>query len=810
MIKRILALMAGAFSFCMLLNAQTITIVDKTTLRPLDGVSLSSEQPKTSTVTNAKGVADIMRFSGSSAITITHLGHRPVVVSYTDLQASGGTLHLSEQTVTLEEFVSSASRFEEKKRDVPEHIDIIKRRDITFLDQQTTPDLLQNSGTVFVQRSQMGGGSPVIRGFEASRVLLVVDGVRMNNAIYRAGHLQDLMTVDQNALDRIEVISGPGSVVYGSDALGGVIHMMTRKSLFNDTSGVAVGGGAYFRTSTANNEKTASATVELRGRKLTSLTSITASDFGNLRQGSTRNPFHGDWGLKPFVVEMENGTDAVKPNDDSNVQDPTAYKQLDVLEKLRLRTGENTIHQLNFQISTTNEVPRYDRLSEYSLDTAGNIVPVQAEWYYGPQKRMLAAYTLELHRETGIFTTARITPSYQAIEQSRHSRGFGSSRIGHNVEKVTVLGFNADFEKRSGKHEIRYGLEYYANDVTSEAERENINTGEITYRTTRYPNGGSTMNTIAAYASHTVEINEKLVISEGLRFSKVDLGSTFNDEEDFQFLNGTYTQSNSAFNWRLGLIYMPGRDWRFNVMGSTGFRAPNVDDIGKVFDSTPGTVIVPNTDLKPETTTNFEAGMSKTIDDRFTIEGTGFYTLYNNALTVGDHTVNGQDSIEYDGTMSKVTALTNKKEAYIYGAQGQISMAFDEHFTLRSGLTYTYGRIKTDTTDYPLDHIAPVYGRTGLEWRAKKVHAEFYVLYNGYKRLRDYNLAAGSEDNIQYATEYGTPAWYTLNVRASYAFTRNVSLQMGLENLQDTNYRTFASGVSAPGRNFQISLRASF
>ncbi len=252
MIKRILALMAGAFSFCMLLNAQTITIVDKTTLRPLDGVSLSSEQPKTSTVTNAKGVADIMRFSGSSAITITHLGHRPVVVSYTDLQASGGTLHLSEQTVTLEEFVSSASRFEEKKRDVPEHIDIIKRRDITFLDQQTTPDLLQNSGTVFVQRSQMGGGSPVIRGFEASRVLLVVDGVRMNNAIYRAGHLQDLMTVDQNALDRIEVISGPGSVVYGSDALGGVIHMMTRKSLFNDTSVVAVGGGAYFRTSTAN------------------------------------------------------------------------------------------------------------------------------------------------------------------------------------------------------------------------------------------------------------------------------------------------------------------------------------------------------------------------------------------------------------------------------------------------------------------------------------------------------------------------------------------------------------------------------
>jgi hemoglobin/transferrin/lactoferrin receptor protein len=809
MIRNILALMAGVFGLLTTLNAQTITVADKATLRPIEGAILSSG-PTLSATTNAKGEVDIARFTGASAIIITHLGHRPATLGYADLQAAGGVIYLMERSFVLDEFVSSASRFEEKKRDVPEHISIIKRRDITFLDQQTTPDLLQNSGTVFVQRSQMGGGSPVIRGFEASRVLLVVDGVRMNNAIYRAGHLQDLMTVDQNALDRIEVISGPGSVVYGSDALGGVIHLMTRKSSFNDTAGVMVGGGAYFRTSTANNEKTANATVELRGRKWSSLTSITASDFGDVRQGSTRNPFYGDWGLKPFVVERENGTDVVRPNEDPNVQVATAYKQLDVLEKLRLRTGDHVVHQLNFQLSTSNDVPRYDRLSQYSVDTAGHYVPDFAEWYYGPQKRMLAAYTMELTKENRFFTTARITPSYQAIEQSRHSRRFNSSGLGHNVEKVTVLGFNADLEKRIGKHEVRYGLEYYANDVNSTAERENINTGELTYRTTRYPNGGSTMNSLSAYVSHTMEVSEKVVISEGLRFSKVDLGSTFNDEQDYQFLNGTYKQSNSAFNWRLGLMYMPGHDWRFNVLASTGFRAPNVDDLGKVFDPTPGTVIVPNTELEPETTTNFEAGLSKTIDGRFTFEGTGFYTLYNNAITVGDYTVNGQDSIDYDGALSKVTALTNKKEAYIYGAQGQVVLAFDEHFTLRSGLTYTKGRIKTDTTDYPLDHIAPVYGRTGLEWRAKKVHAECYALYNGWKRLNDYNLADGSEDNIQYATEFGTPAWYTLNIRASYAFTRNVTLQMGLENIQDTNYRTFASGVSAPGRNFQVSLRAAF
>ncbi len=791
------------------LHAQLVTITDKATLQPLEGVQLAAIGSGSHVVTDSRGEVDATPLTGAASIRLSLLGYWPVTVSHDDLKRAS-RIQLTQRTLALDELVTSASRFEERQRDVPERIAIIKRRDIAFLDQQTTPDLLQNSGTLFVQRSQMGGGSPVIRGFEASRILLVVDGVRMNNAIYRAGHLQDLMTVDQNALERIEVIHGPGSVVYGSDALGGVVHLITRKPAFLDSSGLRAAGGAYFRTSTANDELTANATFELRGKHIASLTSITASDFGDLRQGSTRNPFYQDFGRKPFTVHTIDGRDSVLVNKDSNVQDPTGYEQLDILQKVRLRTGEHLLHQLNFQLSTSSDVPRYDRLSEFSLDSAGTITPAQAEWYYGPQQRLLAAYTLEWTRTTGAFNTARITPSFQQVEQSRHSRSFGSTRLGHNSERVHVIGVNADFEKRSGRHELRYGAEFYTNEVRSEAYREDIRTGAITYRTTRYPGGGSTMQMMAAYLSHTMEVNEKWVLSEGLRYSQVDLRSTFNDQEDFQFLNGTWKQSNGAINWRAGAVYMPGHDWRCTLSASTGFRAPNVDDMGKVFDSAPGTVIVPNTALKPETTTNGEIGIGKTFAGRFTVEGTAFYTLYNNALVVGDHSVNGLDSIDYDGTLSKVTALTNEREAYIYGGQGGVVLAFDEHFTLRSALSYTYGRIRTDSTDHPLDHIPPVYGRTGLTWRAARVQAELYALYNGWKRLKDYNAAPGSEDNIQYATAQGMPAWYTLNVGASYAFTKNLSFQMGLENMMDTNYRTFASGVSAPGRNLQISLRAVF
>ncbi|MBK9176376.1 MAG: TonB-dependent receptor [Flavobacteriales bacterium] len=790
------------------LSAQTITFVDAITLQPLDGATLTSDPPGVSAIVDGKGRARLDAFKGRKAVLVSHVGYRAIVLSPDTV--AGAIVRMQRQVIGLEEFVVSASRFEEKRRDVPEQVDIIKRREISFLDQQTTPDLLQNSGALFVQRSQMGGGSPVIRGFEASRVLLVVDGVRMNNAIYRGGHLQDLMTVDQNAIERIEVVSGPGSVVYGSDALGGVVHLMTRAPRFRDTTGVSVHGGAFLRMSTANEEKTGSATIEIGGRRLASLTTITASDFGDLRMGGERDARYGSWGLKPFIVHTTNGTDSVLLNAVPLVQSPTGYKQMDVLQKLRLRIGRHMVHQVNTQLSTSSDVPRYDRLSEYMTDSLGSYVPAQSEWYYGPQKRMLLAYTLELDSMTGFFDRGRITPSYQAIEQSRHSRSFGSSRLGHRTERVRVLGFNVDLEKSLGKHELRYGLEAYANTVASDAYREHIRTGEVTYLTTRYPNGGSTMNSYAAYISHTIELNEQVVLSGGLRYSWIGLTADFADDRGYQFLNGRYTQANGALNWRAGLVYSPGHDWRFTALASTGFRAPNVDDMAKVFDSTPGTVVVPNTNLEPEHTTNFEVGVSRTMTDKLFVESHGFYTLYTNALTMGAYTFNGQDSIVYDGTMSRVTALTNSKEAYLYGAQGQLILEISKRMSVRGGITYTFGRVSTDSTDRPLDHIPPVYGRGGVQWGAKRVQAEAYVLFNGWKRLKDTDTQPGSEDNLQYATIDGTPSWWTLNLRGSYAINRSLTVQAGLENMLDTHYRTFASGVSAPGRNLQLSLRVQW
>ena len=143
---------------------------------------------------------------------------------------------LAENSYSLNEIVVSANKFNESRSEVGQSIRVINAKEISFLNQQTTPDLLQSSGNIFVQKSQMGGGSPVIRGFETNKVLMVVDGVRMNNAIYRGGHLQNSLTIDNNALERLEIVLGPGSVIYGSDALGGVMHFYSKNPKLSDNN----------------------------------------------------------------------------------------------------------------------------------------------------------------------------------------------------------------------------------------------------------------------------------------------------------------------------------------------------------------------------------------------------------------------------------------------------------------------------------------------------------------------------------------------------------------------------------------------
>lgn len=231
-----------------------------------------------------------------------------------------------------------------------------------------------------------------------------------------------------------------------------------------------------------------------------------------------------------------------------------------------------------------------------------------------------------------------------------------------------------------------------------------------------------------------------------------------------------------------------------------------MDDVGKVFDSSPGNVIVPNPDVRPEYTLNGEISLQKSLRGLFNAEITGFYTHYLNALIVRDYQIEGQDSILYDGLLSRVQATVNAGSARIFGASAWVQLRFARYFSFNGTLTYTYGQDLAN--DAPLGHIPPLYGRAGLLFNHKGWRAEVYTLFNGRKRISRYSPSG--EDNQKYAPAEGVYGWGTLNLKAAWTFLDHYTLQAGVENILDLHYRHFASGVSAPGRNFIVTLRASF
>ncbi len=736
----------------------------------------------------------------------------------------------SEGYIKLNEVVVSANKFTEQKRNVVQQIDVITARAIARNNAQNMGDLLINTGNVFVQKSQQGGSSPVIRGFEASRVLLVVDGIRMNNAIYRSGHLQNIITVDQNMLERVEIMYGPSSTLFGSDALGGIVHMITRQPLLGTATIPKTSVNAFARYSTANEEKTSHVDLNLGYRKIAFLSSITYSDFGDTKIGANYPKDYPGFGERNQYIVPVNGSfvDSVVNNNNNLMQRFSGYRQWDFMQKVLYKPTDKITNTLNVQLSNSSNVPRYDRLTD---TRNGNLR--YAEWYYGPQKRNLFAYTFNADKLNGFFDQVRATVSYQDIEESRQTREYRRyDRFDSRRERVKVWGAVVDNRKSFGNNELSLGADAQWNDVKSVADRTNLATGAVSKLDSRYPDGKNIMNYAAIYAQHTLKFHDtKWVLNDGLRLQSVNLSSNIIDNSFFNLPVTNIKQDNIALTGNVGLIYIPEESSRLSIGLSSAFRAPNIDDLAKIFESSTAAkqVVVPNADLKPEYTYNLDIGYRKTFNKVFQVEMTAFYTMFRNAIVKAPFQLNGQDSIIYNGVKSQVLASQNVSRATLFGGNISINAELNTHLSFMTTFTYTRGRYETDDTKFstiyqqqpdgsyalvqakvknkPLDHVPPMFGKTSLQYRVKKGYAELFALYNAFKKLDQYN--ADGEDNAQYATKDGMPGWYTVNLRLGLNVTKEFQLQAGIENILDRNYRYFASGFSAPGRNFVITGRLS-
>lgn len=717
----------------------------------------------------------------------------------------GSSLSLMAQkdsTKSLQDVVVFANKFPTLSKNIVQTVGLITDKNL-IQQQSNTADILTASGQIFVQKSQLGGGSPVIRGFEASRILLLVDGVRMNSAIFRAGHLQNIITVDNMSLERVEVNYGPSSTMYGSDALGGVINLFTKAPQLNNSSKWKSNGNVIYRYANGQNENRQHIDLNIANNKWAFVSSFTNSSFGDMRQGANRLAAYPDFGKRLFYVTTENGVDILNDNRSSiNIQKITEYTQADFLQKILYKPSANTEHLLNIQLSNSSNINRYDRLTETSKG-----LPVYAEWYYGPQVRNMVSYKLNKTHLKGFFQELSVNTNYQHLQESRISRKYKSSNKDFRIENVDIIGLNADLLHSDKNGEIHFGLESYYNIVNSKAHRTNIATLANSAITTRYSDGPTNMAYQALYVQHRKNLNQNWVLNDGLRLNLVQLNAQFKDTSLMHFPFTEAKQSNAALTGNIGLAYNGDDGFRSTVGVSSGFRAPNIDDLTKVFDTKTGYVVVPNKDLKPEYTYNAEWTIAKNTSN-YSLGASVFYTLFHNALVADKYSWNGKSTIMYQGVLSDVYATQNKAKANLFGFNVNGRLRLIQNTELNATYTYTKGTYNDGSKEMPLDHIPPAYGRFGIKHIDKKWNAEFYSVFNSWKKIADYNL--NGEDNEIYATKDGMPSWMTFNLLTQYNPTKDLTIGLGVENITDLNYRYFASGISAVGRNYILTCKVNF
>lgn len=785
-----------------LLGQSVLRIVDSGTKLALAGVRVECINSGKVFLSDEQGNVPLTKNeTGCTPLRITHVGYEPVVVQR-DSVAALQTVYLTPSAFVLDDLVVAATRWQHSKESLPIRVATIAKKDVQLYQPQTSADMLGIQGHVFVQKSQQGGGSPMVRGFAANRLLIVVDGVRMNNAIFRGGNLHNVLNIDPFTLQQTEVLFGSNSVMYGSDAIGGVLHFQTLAPHFSNDSLPVVKAEAVLQTATANREQTGHLRLSLGRKKWAWVGSVSHWDFGDLRQGR----FGPDDYLKPFEVKRIAGRDSVLTLANPLIQTPSGYQQLNTSHKLGFRPSETLALTYALYYSQTSSFGRYDRHNRLR-----NGLPRYAEWDYGPQTWLMNVLTLDLSRTTRLYDQATLRVAHQQFGESRIERNLHDPIRFTQKESVQALSLSYDLRKEFSTQTVAYyGLEGLDNRVHSTGSRTPIETGTRSAAQARYPQADWRVGAAYLTVEHTV--GPRLNLQAGMRYSLFDLKAQY----DTTFLPLPVVSSvnrYSAFSASAGGVYTSESGWKVAVQLSRAFRAPNVDDIGKVFDSEPNAVTVPNPSLRPEYAYSADIRIEKKFGTRITGVVNAYHTRLEGAMVRRNFTLNGLDQVLYQGVLSRVQAIQNAAQTRVTGVEWEARLRLVSGWTFIGQATLQKGTEEMDDgSSGPSRHAIPSFGSLRLSYERSRLQAVLYFLYQGEIRSERLAIEERAKREIYaqdaQALSYA-PAWQTLNLKFSYAVTSWASLQAGMENVLDRRYRPYSSGISAAGRNVTLSLRTT-
>ncbi|GAB4338890.1 MAG: TonB-dependent receptor [Calditrichia bacterium] len=674
---------------------------------------------------------------------------------------------LKSRDYRLPENVVTATRVKESVLNIPMTVTQVDRNEIRLREVKTSAEALRESPGVFVQKTNHGGGSAIIRGFSSNQILLMVDGVRLNNSTYRLGNHQYLTTVDAFAVDKIEVVEGPTSVLYGSDALGGTIQLLTPLFRPGETNGM--NWGITARSATADKEKTASANFSRIGGKWAFWGVGSYKSFGDLRRGTTAS--------RPELEKSPNGT----------LQAPSGFEQWDGSAKVVYQPDEHRQIISSIQYTRQKNVPRYDKYENdgYYL------------WEYEPQERLLCYTTYRQELQNSLFSDWQISFSLHRQLEGRRSQKQLTTSLKVEEDEVWTPGLSLQSHLARGKHLITGGAEVYSDFVESKRKFRAPGQSEWEYDLRgRYPDEAR-YTSLGIFVQDEWHYLRNLHFIGGLRYSRFQTAFNLNGAGILPDLQNI-EQSFQALTGHLGAVVKisGGFSWTINV--AQGFRAPNLSDLAKLGESKGDTYEVPNASLEPEKLISLESGVKLERG-----AWRGHFSLYQayvrDLIDSAPALFNGSDSISVGGQIFRVKSKQNIGKAGIRGAELALRYYLSKGHSLYGSASWTYG--ENTTLGEPVGGIPPVFGKMG--WRIEKARwqAELFSRW----ALKQDRLSADDLDDPR-IPKGGTPGWITVNFRNRLSVHQKVDLQISLENIFDRNYREHRSGINAPGRNLIVSL----
>ncbi len=713
-----------------------------------------------------------------------------------------------EDTYVLQDITVTGTRGERDSFETPRAVSVATGEEIARRNAVSTVDILREEVGIQAQKTTYGQGSPIIRGLTGYHTLILIDGVRLNNSTFRSGPNQYMATVDPGQIERMEIVRGPGSVLYGSSAMGGVINTITKMPV-EFPGKLTIHPRIYTRFSSADSAKTVRLGVSGGYDRLSFIAGGSYKNVGDLKPGKG---YDIQLDNKKFLLTSESDPEIPEGAWLVDTQSPTGWKESDGDLKVNYSISDRQDVRFAYQMIRQQDVPRYDKLATGEYDI----------YFFDPQNRDLIYANYTARKITPLIDVMQTSLSYHRQEEGRRQQKAGSSFLKETNDTVNTVGLSLQLTSLlSGRQRLTYGGEFYHDTVASKSIATNLESSEKKISAWgRFPDGAKFWD-MNAYLQDEIRILDNLEVTLAGRYTR------FSTQADLSLKApafGEFDSSGDAVTGSFGLVYGMTKNLNFVLNLGQAFRAPSLSDTTAVEVTNEG-IDAPSPDLKSERSTGIDVGL-KTRFGNFSGSITYYYTMIDGLVTrvPVDEAYEGREIPKLYRDLQDayedmdVFVKDNIQEVTIQGIELDMSTAipYMPGVSAYGNLTFTRGHDVDN--NQPIRREQPLGGLLGIRWAER--NGRFWAgVYSRFADKQD-RLSSGDRRDpripglVRGSDEYDprayTPGWFTLNVRTGINMGNLPELTLGVENILNRRYREHGSGVDGAGVNFVASVDHRF